>query len=174
MSKRGPIPKDASKKTGHRDSNLQILKGGAEFTKPKPKRTWLLPTRRTWKDYWDSDLSSTAHKVDLPAFYRLFQFYDEVERANKLIQKMGNSGLLSVGSTGQPKINPLIDLTIKLESSILKLEQELGLTPLSRQRLGIAFGEAQIGFKQLEELLREDNIQTIDPRTLMQQLEEEE
>ena len=90
-----------------------------------------------------------------------------------MILKLGNNGLLSVGSQGQPKVNPLIDLTIKLESSILKLEQELGLTPLARQRLGIAFGEAQVGFKQLQEFLKEDRIETIDPRTLMQQLEEE-
>ena len=45
----------------------------------------------------------------------------------------------------------------KLEEKILKLEQELGLTPLARQRLGIAYGEAQMGFKQLQQLLQEDD-----------------
>ena len=173
MSKRGRIPKKAELKTGHRDNGLQVLKGGAEFTKPKPKHQWLAATKRNWKNYWNSELASTAQSVDLPAFFRLFQFYDEVDRANRMILKLGNNGLLSVGSQGQPKVNPLIDLTIKLESSILKLEQELGLTPLARQRLGIAFGEAQVGFKQLQEFLKEDRIETIDPRTLMQQLEEE-
>lgn len=125
------------------------------------------------ENYWNSELSSTAQQVDLPAFYRLFQFYDEVERANRMVLKMGNKGLLSVGSQGQPKVNPLIDLTIKLESSILKLEQELGLTPLARQRLGIAFGEAQIGFKQLQEFLKDDELEIVDPRLLLEQLEEE-
>ena len=31
MSKRGRIPKQNELKTGHRDNNLQVLKGGAEF-----------------------------------------------------------------------------------------------------------------------------------------------
>ena len=87
-------------------------------------------------------------------------------------QNMGNKGLLSVGSTGQPTINPLIMLTLKLEEKVLKLEQELGLTPLARQRLGIAFGEAQMGFKQLQQLLTDDEEkELVDPRLLV--LEEE-
>jgi P27 family predicted phage terminase small subunit len=85
---------------------------------------------------------------------------------------MGNNGLLSVGSKGQPTINPLIMLTLKLEEKVLKLEQELGLTPLARQRLGIAFGEAQMGFKQLQQLLTDDEEkELVDPRLLV--LEEE-
>ena len=87
---------------------------------------------------------------------------------------MGNKGLLSFGSTGQPTINPLITLTLKIEEKVLKLEQELGLTPLARQRLGIAFGEAQIGFKQLQQLLTEDEEKEfIDPRLKMLEQEEE-
>jgi len=174
MSKRGRIPKQANLKTGHRDNSLQVLKGGSEFPKPKARAQWLTATRRYWKKYWDSELSSTAQAVDLPAFYRLFQFYDQVERANRMILKLGNKGLLSVGSQGQPKVNPLIDLSIKLEPSILKLEQELGLTPLARQRLGIAFGEAQIGFQQLQEYLKDDELETLDPRLLLDELDNEE
>ena len=48
----------------------------------------------------------------------------------------------------------------------------MGLTPLARQRLGIAYGEAQMGFKQLQQLLQEDDEKELDdPRLLM--LEEE-
>ena len=172
MGKRGRLPKQKDKLTGHRDSSLSVIQGGKAFETPKANSRWLAKTKRYWIEYWDSDLASTAQKVDFPAFYRLFQFYDEVERANRTIQNMGNSGLLGVGSTGQPTINPLITLTLKLEEKILKLEQELGLTPLARQRLGIAFGEAQMGFKQLQQLLQDDEEQElIDPRILM--LEEE-
>jgi len=173
MSKRGRIPKQAELKTGHRENNIQVLHGGAEFTKPKAKAQWLTNTRRYWTNYWNSELASTAQQVDLPAFYRLFQYYDQVERANRIILKNGNKGLLSVGSQGQPKINPLIDLTTKLETSILKLEQELGLTPLSRQRLGIAFGENAMGIKQLQDFLKDDEIEGLDPRLLLESLEEE-
>ena len=69
---------------------------------------------------------------------------------------MGNGGLIDVGSKGQPVVNPLITLTLKLEEKILKLEQELGLTPLSRQRLGISFSENAMGFRQLQQLLQDD------------------
>ena len=172
MGKRGRIPKQKDKLTGHRDSSLSVIQGGKAFETPKANSRWLAKTKRYWNEYWDSDLASTAQKVDFPAFYRLFQFYDEVERANRTIQNMGNSGLLGGGSTGQPTINPLITLTLKLEEKILKLEQELGLTPLARQRLGIAFGEAQMGFKQLQQLLQDDEEkELLDPRILM--LEEE-
>ena len=62
-------------------------------------------------------------------------------------------------------LNPLINLTLKLEDKILRLEQELGLTPLARQRLGIAYSEAQTGFAQLQKLLELDDQKEIeDPR----------
>ena len=102
----------------------------------------------------------------------MFQYYDETERANRTIQNLGNNGLLSSGSRGQPTINPLISLTLKLEEKILKLEQELGLTPLSRQRLGISVSENAMGFKQLQQLLQDDEEkELVDPRLLV--LEEE-
>ena len=57
-------------------------------------------------------------------------------------------------------------------SKRLKLEQELGLTPLSRQRLGISFSENALGFRQLQQLLQDDEEkELIDPRLKM--LEEE-
>ena len=172
MGKRGRIPKEKNKLTGHRDSTLSVLQGGKAFETPKANSRWLTKTRNYWKQYWDSELASTAQQVDFPAFYRLFQYYDEVERANRTIQNMGNGGLIDVGSKGQPVVNPLIILTLKLEEKILKLEQELGLTPLSRQRLGISFSENAMGFRQLQQLLQDDEEkELIDPRLKM--LEEE-
>ena len=172
MAKRGRLPKQKENLVGHRDNSLNVIQGGKQFETPKPNVKWLRVTQRQWKEYWDSELASTAQKVDLPAFNRLFQYYDEAERANRAIRTAGNNGLLSRGSTGQPTINPLITLTLKLEEKILKLEQELGLTPLSRQRLGIAYGESQMGFHQLQQLLQADEEKQIsDPRLLM--LEEE-
>ena len=172
MAKRGRIPKQKDKLQGHRDNSLSVIQGGKQFETPKPNSRWLTKTRKYWNEYWDSDLAQTAQKVDFPAFYRLFQFYDEVERANRTIQNMGNGGLIDVGSKGQPVVNPLIILTLKLEEKILKLEQELGLTPLSRQRLGISFSENAMGFRQLQQLLQDDEEkELIDPRLKM--LEEE-
>jgi len=45
------------------------------------------------------------------------------------------------------------------------------LTPLSRQRLGISLTENAMGFRQLQQLLQEDEEDEIDPRIKI--LEEE-
>ena len=55
------------------------------------------------------------------------------------------------GSTGQIRTNPLAEYAFKLAGQILRLEEELGLTPLSRQRLGIAVAER---YRSLDELNR--------------------
>ena len=89
MGKRGRIPKQKDKLTGHRDNSLSVIQGGKGFETPKANSRWLTKTRNYWKQYWDSELASTAQQVDFPAFYRLFQYYDEVERANRTIQNLG-------------------------------------------------------------------------------------
>ena len=156
MAKRGRIQKTNS--VGHREDNITILQGSKELTfqKPKPYTQWLKITRERWETYWDSDLSQMTQLVDLPALERLFQYYDETERASRTLRKLGSKGLLSKGSTGQPRINPLIELMLKVEEKILRLENELGLTPLSRQRLGIAFGEASMSILDLQNYLDKD------------------
>lgn len=172
MGKRGRIPQQKDKLVGHRYNTLSVIQGGKAFETPKHNTRWLTKTKHYWKEYWDSDLASTAQKVDFPAFYRLFQYYDEVERANRVVQSQGSAGLLGTGSKGQAIINPLILLTLKLEEKILRLEQELGLTPLSRNRLGISLTENAMGFKQLQQLLQDNDEKELDdPRLLM--LEEE-
>jgi P27 family predicted phage terminase small subunit len=171
MGKRGRLPKQKENLVGHRDNSLTVIEGKGAIEKPLPNSKWTVATKRYWDEYWASDISNATQMVDLPALYRLYQFYDAVERANKTIARQGNAGLLGTGSKGQATINPLITLTMKLEEKILKLEQELGLTPLSRQRLGIAYGENQMGFHQLQQLLQQDDKELADPRLLM--LEEE-
>jgi|TARA_R110000787_G_scaffold63044_3_gene142178 P27 family predicted phage terminase small subunit len=171
---KGRLPKEKNKLAGHRDNSLSVLQGGKTFETPKANKKWLQKTRSYWLQYWESELSSMAQKVDFPAFYRLFQYYDQNERAQNTLRKLGNNGLLSLGSTGQSTINPLITLTLKLEEKILRLEQELGLTPLSRQRLGISYSENAMGFQQLQQLLQEDEEKEfIDPRLKMIEQEEE-
>ena len=167
MAKRGRIQKTNS--VGHREDNITILQGSKELTfqKPKPYTQWLKITRERWETYWDSDLSQMTHLVDLPALERLFQYYDETERASRTLRKLGSKGLLSKGSTGQPRINPLIELMLKVEEKILRLENELGLTPLSRQRLGIAFGEASMSILDLQNYLDKDWDDYEDPRLIM-------
>ena len=167
MAKRGRIQKANS--VGHRDHTITILQGDKELTyeRPKPYRQWLKITRERWDTYWDSDLSQMTQLVDLPALERLFQYYDQIDSANRGIRKGGSKNLLGVGSKGQQKLHPLIELVIKLEDKVLKLENELGLTPLARQRLGIAFGEASMSILDLQKFMENDWDDYDDPRLIM-------
>jgi len=61
----------------------------------------------------------------------------------------------------------MVELVIKLEDKVLKLENELGLTPLARQRLGIAFGEASMSILDLQKFLDNDWDDYDDPRLIM-------
>ena len=167
MAKRGRIQKADS--VGHRDHTITILQGSKELTfqRPKPYRQWLKITKERWDIYWDSDLSQMTQLVDLPALERLFQYYDQIDRANRAIRNGGSKNLLGIGSKGQQKLHPMVELVIKLEDKVLKLENELGLTPLARQRLGIAFGEASMSILDLQKFLDNDWDDYDDPRLIM-------
>ena len=75
----------------------------------------------------------------MPALSRLFELIDERERCMTSARK----GRLVKGSTGQPVLNPLYKHVQSLEAQISTLEERFGLTPLSRLKLGVQFGEAQ-------------------------------
>jgi P27 family predicted phage terminase small subunit len=59
--------------------------------------------------------------------------YDQHSRS----MDVASQTLLVKGSTGQVRVNPLADHALKLEGAIVRLENELGLTPAARVRLGI-------------------------------------
>ena len=41
MGKRGRIPKQKDKLTGHRDNSLSVIQGGKAFETPKANSRWL-------------------------------------------------------------------------------------------------------------------------------------
>ena len=92
-------------------------------------------------------MAAVASEVDLPVIRRLFVMYDQYEKAIEIVSK----AIVVKGSTGQIRVNPVGDYAFKLAGQILRLEEELGLTPLSRQRLGIAVAEK---YRSLDELNR--------------------
>ena len=94
--------------------------------------------------------------------------YDQYARVQKVVKK----SLVVRGSTGQIRTNPLAEHALKLETQILRLENELGLTPMARQRLGIAVGEAATSLASINELLNSTDDPMTDPR-ILELLEEE-
>jgi P27 family predicted phage terminase small subunit len=108
----------------------------------------LKETRGAWTAYWASEVAKLATEVDLPAVRRLFRYYDQHARAMDIAVKMP----AVKGSTGQVKVSPFAGQALKLEEKILRLENELGLTPMARMRLGIATGEAAASLAEMNRL----------------------
>jgi P27 family predicted phage terminase small subunit len=100
-----------------------------------------------WEAYWASDLAEVASEVDLPVIRRLFGMYQAYEQAAEVVTK----ATVVKSHRGEIRVNPLADYAFKLSAQILRLEEELGLTPLARQRLGIALAER---YRSLDELNR--------------------
>ncbi|MGH7734044.1 MAG: P27 family phage terminase small subunit, partial [Gemmatimonadales bacterium] len=136
MGRRGPLPKDPEKLLGHRRRTPRSTPAPAAeaIGLPEPRSDWREDTRASWRAYWASDLALLALDVDAPAVARLFAMYDQHARSMEVVSQ----ALVVRGSTGQIRANPLADHALRLESAIVRLENELGLTPAARTRMGIA------------------------------------
>jgi P27 family predicted phage terminase small subunit len=118
---------------------------------PEPPEGLLESTLEAWRIYWRSDVAQAATEEGLPTIRRLFELYDQRDRAMEIVRQ----ALVVRGSKDQLRLNPVADLVTKLETIILRLETELGLTPMSRARLGIATGQAQLTLEEINERFRE-------------------
>jgi P27 family predicted phage terminase small subunit len=118
---------------------------------PEPPEGLLESTQEAWRTYWRSDVARAATDEGLPTIRRLFELYDQRDRAMEIVRQT----LVVRGSKDQLRLNPVADLVTKLETIILRLETELGLTPMSRARLGIATGQAQLTLEEINERFRE-------------------
>jgi P27 family predicted phage terminase small subunit len=152
MGIRGPLPKPGDQRQGHRKQprtaqnppQIAVLSPSSEAPErvvPRAPTGLLDASRKRWKSFWQSAVSKA---VDLDAdLYRVERWIgcvDEYERVNAAFKKTR----LVKGSTGQPALNPLASYLQQLLNEINKAEAELGLTPLARMRLGIAYGEAKL------------------------------
>lgn len=129
-----------------------MLPTGQQLQKPPRAPTGLSKQVQSWwRTFWESDVAGVVHPENMPALRRLFNMYDERERAQAIVKK----ALVVKGSVGQVRVNPLASHVGDLDGRILKLENELGLTPLARARLGIAVGEAAMTAEEINRMARE-------------------
>lgn len=147
MGSRGPLPKPADQVRNRRKRPARDVVQPVAHTTPPPDAEWLQPTKDAWQVYWQSDLARSALDVDGPAIRRLFALYDQYERSMAVVRR----ALVVKGSMGQVRANPLADHALKLEVAILRLENELGLTPAARSRLGITTVRKDGGDSQPQE-----------------------
>jgi hypothetical protein len=118
---------------------------------PRAPDGLLASTRRDWRAFWGSPKAQLVTPENRPALERLFRMRDDLERESEIYRQ----GRLVTGSVGQIRMNPLAGHTLALETAIVRLETEFGLTPLSASRLGLMFGEASRSLEDLNRRLRE-------------------
>jgi P27 family predicted phage terminase small subunit len=150
LGKRGPLPKEEGARQNRRArSNLRLIEK-YEADKPAVPQppTGLSPERISdWHRYFGSQLAGLVQDTDMSAVRRLWGYYQQHDELTAIFAK----SRLVAGSTGQPRMNPAADALLKLETAILRLENELGLTPSARLRLGITYADATNSLEKLTE-----------------------
>ncbi len=107
-----------------------------------------------WEAYWRSAVSSAVDlNADRGLLERWIRSVDEWYRAYRDFRKARTTE----GSTGQLVLSPLAKWIKQLETEIGKCEQQMGLTPMSRVKLGIAAGQARLTADMLNKSLSEDD-----------------
>jgi P27 family predicted phage terminase small subunit len=152
MGSRGPLPKEEGKRQNRRArTNLKLIEqhDPSAVIVPLPPDGLSEAQVDAWSEFWHSELSQLVKATDLSSVRRLFNYYQQHEDLTAIFQK----GRMVAGSQGQPRLNPALDGLMKLEAAILRLENELGLTPSARLRLGITFADAQASLDGLNSRL---------------------
>jgi P27 family predicted phage terminase small subunit len=90
-----------------------------------------------WENYWGDDVSRTVRTSDFGVALRWIRNTDRVLR---LLAEADAQPIVN-GSQGQPKTNPIYSLCATLDAQIRLDEQQLGIGPLSRLRLGVVLTE---------------------------------
>src|SRR5690349_19269748 len=98
-----------------------------------------------WNAYWSDVIGGALRPGDAPLIDRWVRNLDRYHR----IMQLADAEPVVEGSTGQQKPNGLYDLAFKIEASIKADEQQLGIGPLNRLRLGVKIAE---GAKSLADL----------------------
>ena len=158
MGKRGPLPKEEGARQRRRSSkNLQLIDqySPTQTVIPQPPENLSDDRIADWYRYFQSPLAGLVSDTDLSVVRRLWTYYQQHDELTEIFQK----SRLVAGSTGQPRMNPAHDALMKMETAILRLENELGLTPSARLRLGITFADATNSLEALNERLQDDALE---------------
>tara|TARA_B100000029_G_scaffold421481_1_gene427787 strand:+ start:27 stop:545 length:519 start_codon:yes stop_codon:yes gene_type:complete len=145
MGKRGPIAKAPTQLHGRSKSSLKLLEG-ENFDPGEPP---FEHQRQEWDEYWASPAGAAARPEDKPAVVRLFKLRANFEACLNFAAEEPQV----VGSTGQVRPNPFFDTALKIEAALVRLENELGVTPKARAALGLTAASAQLTVAQINDRL---------------------
>lgn len=114
----------------------------------------LKDSRTRWEAYWRSAVSSAVDlNADLGLVERWIRSVDEWHRAYRDFRK----SRVTTGSTGQLVLSPLAKLISQLEGEISRCEQQLGLTPVARLKLGLTANQERLTAAALNRSLSQDD-----------------
>ena len=127
------LPKSSSRRQ-RRNKRARAKVSSSQPKAPPARKEWYAETKRRWVAFWKSDAARVlAPAVDAAAVERLFDLYDERERAYRDFTRKR----FVEGSQGQQVLNPLGRLIASFDGEIRQLEDRLGFSPASRLRLGL-------------------------------------
>jgi len=162
----GPAPK--------RPENRSRVPRGAALTVLTPKRALASVPKAPeglreaisddWITFWRSPLAAHTIATDVAGLERLFRLYEQRERY--LEEAAENT--LSLGSTGQVVLHPLVKEVDALDAKILALEDRYGLSPMSRLKLQVTLGDASKSLAEVNAALaaKQEPHEADDPRRI--------
>lgn len=125
---------------------------------PEPQASWRPETKVRWAAYWNDPVALAVSDVDKLLVDRYFAYADEWERSLRAYKRRR----FVPGSNEQPVLNPLGRFCLELETKMSALEDRLGISPLARSKLGIAFQEVRKGIDELNSNLEREMVERSD------------
>lgn len=104
-----------------------------------------------WETFWSSSLAAQVQASDQFAMHRWIRAVEELEQHLVTIEE---TGVTVKGSTGQVRMHPLYNRVEKLEEQIGKFEQQFGMTPLARVKLGLHLAEGALTAERLNAIAK--------------------
>lgn len=142
---------------GHRarPDRLEIVPVEHNGARPRPPaipRGVLKRSKEIWERFWASELSDHVDReADLYRVERWIREVDELERAWRLFR----SERFVTGSMGQIRLNTVWRVVQDCEARVARAEEQFGMTPLARARLGLTLGQAGNALEDLNRRMNE-------------------
>jgi P27 family predicted phage terminase small subunit len=125
---------------GHRRHPQLVEVEGRAARAPRPPAGLREETRKLWGQLWHSPVAHAWDpQSDLPVLVRYIRLLDRWLRYDELLSRAP----LVQGSRGQLRPNPLAARLDAVEGQVHALEEQLGLTPVARMRLGLSLFAAR-------------------------------
>jgi hypothetical protein len=150
----GPPQKDPRKRVRKTTKSIGVV--SSKRIAPTMPRGLCQEVQAAWQAFWADPVSGAMTPADTAVAIR---WAKNSARRLKLIAEADREPLV-LGSQGQARPNPLYRLAMLLEASIRADEQQLGIGPLARLRLGVALSESARSLADLNIEVQESD----DPR----------